>query len=412
MNYAELPLERLGIGQPVPVNILDARGNLLLRKGQVVASEQHREMLARHGASVLESDYRAWTRSHDRLISRMLRDGASVEQLHATPLPATIAESDYTIGFAIVGGWLDVHEVHKALLGQAGAARNAVERIEAVHARATTLLDADPDQSLFTLLQALPDLSVSYAAKHALLAAVLGELTMRRLDMPELLRPALFQAALTMNMAMARLQDELVRQTDELTPEQREAIATHAARSAEMLQAFGMDDPDVIDIVVGHHDVALPVRHERNRELRLVLHVVDQFIARMSPRATRIGASAPSATKSMVDLQSPEAARVATALGAAVGFYPPGTYVQLANGETAVVARRGAAAHAPVVVSLLKPDGLPLLQYAARDTAQRPFAVRMAVPAERVRVRISSRQMEAALARLAAATAAASGPSP
>lgn len=402
MKYVEIPLDRVAAGRPVPVNILDAKGNLLLRKGQSIASEPHKELLSRHGASVSESDYQAWTRSYDRLINRMMRDGASVEAMRAAPMPSEILDSDYVTGFEIVGGWLDIHEVHKGLLGQAANARHPVERMEAVHRRAITLLDADPDKALFELMQALPDLSVSYAAKHALLAAVLCELTARRLAVPDLLRPALFQAALMMNVAMARLQDELVRQTEELSAAQRDSIAAHAERGAEMLAGFGLDDEDVLDIVRGHHDIEQALRQPRNRLLRLILHVVDQFIARMSTRATRAAASASSVTKSMVDMASPEAAQVAFALGAAVGFYPPGTHVALVNGETAVVARRGHAAHAPLVVSLLKPDGLPLTQYKARDTANKECAVRNAISAERIRVKVNGRQIELALARLQA----------
>ena len=45
---------------------------------------------------------------------------------------------------------------------------------------------------------------------------------MRQLDMPELLRPALFQASAHDEYGHGAPADELVRQTDEFTPEQRE----------------------------------------------------------------------------------------------------------------------------------------------------------------------------------------------
>ena len=102
----------------------------------------------------------------------------------------------------------------------------------------------------------------------------------------------------------------------------------------------------------------------------------------------------------MVDLQAQDAARVAGALSAAVGFYPPGTYVSLANGETAVSVRRGSLAHAPMVVSLLRADGLSVMQYIARDTADKAFAVRAAVPAERLKITVNPKNLDAALGRL------------
>ena len=403
MNYTELPLARVASGQVVPVNIWDAKGNLLVRKGQAIASEQHKELLAAHGARVLDVDYKAWTRSYERLVNRLLRDGSSVEAIAKVAMPATIQDGDYAIGFDIVGGWLDVHEVHKALLSQGSAARSPLEKMESTHKRAMALLDANADHALFVLMQALPDLSVSYAAKHALLAAVLCDLAARKLQVSELLRPVLFQAALMMNISLARTQDELVRQTADPTPEQREEIAQHPARSVEILLGFGVDDPDLLDMVAGHHLIDLPSANPRNRECRLIMQVVDQFIAKMSTRATRAAASASSAAKSMVDMQAQDAARVAAALSAAVGFYPPGTYVSLANGETAVSVRRGTAAHAPLVVSLLRSDGLSVLQYVARDTADKTYAVRAAVPAERLKISVNPKNIEAALARMAPA---------
>ncbi|MBK9572302.1 MAG: hypothetical protein IPO43_06015 [Rhodoferax sp.] len=65
-------------------------------------------------------------------------------------------------------------------------------------------------------------------------------------------------------------------------------------------------------------------------------------------------------------------------MATAVSFYPPGTYVALANGEIAVSAQRGAAANTPMVVSAMHADGMPLGHYLLRDTSLRricdPFA--------------------------------------
>ncbi len=151
----ELPLQRIGAGRVVPVDVLDAKGNLLLRKGGSISSEQHKEQLAAHGACVRETDFKAWQRSYDRLINRMLRDGESLDAMAKAPMPSKIEDSDYAIGFEIQGGWLDVHEVHKALLYQGAEAKSPLNRIESVHSRAAELLRADVDAALFALFQAL-----------------------------------------------------------------------------------------------------------------------------------------------------------------------------------------------------------------------------------------------------------------
>ena len=401
----ELPLQRIGAGRVVPVDVLDAKGNLLLRKGGSISSEQHKEQLAAHGACVRETDFKAWQRSYDRLINRMLRDGESLDAMAKAPMPSKIEDSDYAVGFEIQGGWLDVHEVHKALLYQGADAKSPLDRIESVHSRAAELLRADVDAALFALFQALPDMSVSYGAKHALLAAVLCELTAQKLHVSELLRPVLFRAALLMNIGMARSQDEMARQTDRLTAEQQQLIDAHPARGVEILRGFGVIDEDLLDIVAWHHAIEQGSQVAGLSECRQVVHVADQFIAMMSTRATRDARSAPGAVKSIVLDAGEDEARIGGAMTTAVGFYPPGTYLSLANGETAVSVRRGASAHTPVVVSLLRADGMAMHQALLRDTSDKAFAARAPVAAERMKITVSRRIVDAALARVAASSA-------
>ncbi|MFN7369254.1 MAG: hypothetical protein ACK5SG_03355, partial [Burkholderiales bacterium] len=50
---------------------------------------------------------------------------------------------------------------------------------------------------------------------------------------------------------------------------------------------------------------------------------------------------------------------IATILIKEIGIYPPGSFVKLANGETAIVVRRGEAANSPVVAALSSGSGIP-----------------------------------------------------
>ena len=58
--YKPLSLESLALNQPVPVNIWDPKGVLLLRKGEHITSEQHRGLLMLHTPMVLAADWQAW----------------------------------------------------------------------------------------------------------------------------------------------------------------------------------------------------------------------------------------------------------------------------------------------------------------------------------------------------------------
>jgi hypothetical protein len=76
-----------------------------------------------------------------------------------------------------------------------------------------------------------------------------------------------------------------------------------------------------------------------------------------------------------------------------VGLYPPGTFVELANGESAVVIVRGAKAHTPIVASMRRKDGGLLMQPVRRDTLRPGFAVKRGVEPSHVRVLLNHRRI-------------------
>lgn len=404
MIYVELPLSRIAVGQPIPVNIFDGRGKLLIRKGQTITGEAHKEKLASHRAQVTELDLQAWQRSHDRLVYAMLRGGRSLEEILNTPLPGTILDVDYAVGFELTGGWLDLHEALNAVLYHGEGTRNAMQRLDAIQSRATALLRADPNAALFTLFQALPDATLPYSSKHALLAAVISDLTAQTLQVDALVRPVLFQAALTMNISIARLQDALVRQTGRPTADQQRKIVQHPARSVELLRGLGLVNEDLFDIVGGHRIPLDGTGLPRNLECRQILQTADQFIAKMAPRATRIGQMPILAAKSIVADPDGKPTRIGSAMSRAVGFYPPGTYVKLANGETAVAVRRGGSANAPLVISVIGAGGMAQGQYTGRDTTYPQYAVRAAVGAAQIKVRLDRDRLDRAADKLRLAT--------
>jgi HD-GYP domain-containing protein (c-di-GMP phosphodiesterase class II) len=400
MKYIALPLARIELGKPVPVNVWDAHGTLLIRKGQAITSEHHKEVLQQHGACATEPDFKAWQRAYDRQIYALFSRGASIGEISRSLMPTEILDIDYVVGFDIKGDWLDVHEVLNGLLQQGATARNPLERLEGVQKRATALLNADADECLFRLFQLLPDRSVAYSAKHALLSAALCELTAAKLQVADYVRPVLFQAALVMNIAMARDQDEMARQTIALTAEQRALIQTHPQRSVEVLRGYGVVNEDLLDMVGGHRAQDGFGGQDRNLECCQILSMADQFIAKMSARATRPALSAILAARSMFTEAGASMARIGSAMTTAVGFYPPGTYVTLANGETAVAVRRGPTANAPLVASVIDAKGTTLAQYVGRDTRDRAFAVTSPVSADALKLKVNPEKVEKALSRM------------
>ena len=388
MAHLPVPLSRVQLGRTMPVDIRTPDGRLLLRRGQVLQSEAQREMLASHQACMTESDAQAWQKAHEREMRTMRLNGVPMAEIVQAPLPAEILDTDYLEGRAVDGGWLDLQEILRGLLYQGADAAKPLPRLEGIEQKALSLLGQDPDECLFVLFQALPDLGMGYCATHALLSGVMSALTADKLTLPPGNRALLLRSALVMNIGMARPQDSLARQLNAPSPEQRSLITAHPPTSADILRGFGVQDPELLDIVQWHHAPQNTIGSaEQGINLQL-LHLADTLVAKMAPRISRPAMSALGAAKSLVLEATAQTQTQRIAMASVMGFYPPGTYVQLANGEVAVVIARGVRATAPHVASLINVKGMALGDYIYRDTRQAAYAVRAPLAASQVNVRV------------------------
>jgi HD-GYP domain-containing protein (c-di-GMP phosphodiesterase class II) len=395
LKYVPIPIAMLPVGQPLPVNVWNPDGLLLLRRGQPIVSEQHRDKLYAHNASTTEAEAQAWQRSYERMVHTLLQDGVDVHEIARMPMPGAIRERDYHTGEQLNGGWLDLQEVLRGILYQGGLALNPIHRLTAIENKARALLKEDADDSLFCLFQALADSSLGYCATHALLCAAVVELAALKLGWDLHQRQALMSAALTMNIGMAREQDVLARQSMAPTPAQRELIQDHPQLSEQILRGYGIEDADELDIVRWHHQPEAPEALPRTLPLRQLLRMTDVFVAMMAARRTREALSPLESAKSIyLQTEKEVTASVGAALTAAVGFYPPGTYVRLAGGETAVAVQRGQRANTPWVIVIIDKDGMPVFGTHCLDTSEPAHAIaapmvyrtgKVVVNAERVR---------------------------
>ena len=400
MKYVPIPVAMLEVGKPLPVNVVSDTGQLLLRKGQPIVSEQHRDKLHAFNASTSPSDAQAWQRAYERMVHELLRSGVDVQEIARMPMPAEIRESDYVVGRQFDGGWLDRQEVLRGILYQGGLAINPLQRLADIQKKAMSLLHADADDSLFCLYQALADDSLGYCATHALLCAVMCELTATKLGIDTAHRHSLVAAALTMNIGMARDQGSMARQSSDITEWQRTLIAEHPARGADILAGFGVDDVDQLDIVRWHHAPDHANAYPANHAARRLLALADSFVARTTARKTRASQSAVKAVKAMVLKAQGDELGVGSAMAQAVGFYPPGSYVQLVTGEMAISVMRGQRANMPWVITIADKDGIPAVKYQCKDTSDPALAIAAPVNYEKVKVAVSADKVRRARERI------------
>lgn len=247
----------------------------------------------------------------------------------------------------------------------------------------------DPDVALYVLIEANGSKVDHYSAQHAMTCMVIAELAALWMEWPQEERRVLALAALSMNLSITVLQDSLAKQSASLADGQRERVAAHAAASADMLVAAGVTDPLWLHVVRQHHALATPEalqESDAGPRLAELLRRVDIYSAKLSRRGSRQSVTPAMAARDACLDASGHPDSIGATLLRVVGLYPPGTFVELANGEAAVVIVRGGKAHTPVVASLRRKDGGLLMPPVRRDTLRMGFAVKRGVEPSRMRV--------------------------
>ena len=289
--------------------------------------------------------------------------------------------------------WSDLEAGLGIVVGSPASVQEFEQRIWQYDRWMQTLLQRDADVGLYLLFQLAMNSPVGYSASHALVCAVLCHLTASELALPQKERDSLVHAALTMNIAMTALQDQLAGQIERPNQEQQDAIRAHAVKGGMMLANFGVMDELWLDTVTAHHDEdttggELQALEPRVRLAR-ILRLVDRYAAMISPRKSRAGRSATDSVRAIVTDNAEHADEIGHALVRAVGLCPPGTFVRLDNGDIAVVMRRSRKANHPHVAIVLSETGQLLGQPRLHRTAHSDPQIRSALATSLVRVRLN-----------------------
>jgi HD-GYP domain-containing protein (c-di-GMP phosphodiesterase class II) len=277
-------------------------------------------------------------------------------------------ENDYE---DLLGLWADLESGLSVVLGSPDSVLEFESRICQYGRWMQSLLQRDPDLGLYLLFQLATNSSAGYSASHALICTVLCQLIADELQLAPGEYNSLVRAALTMNIGMTRLQDQLALQTEKLSPEQSEAIRNHGIKGQQLLTKLGISDALWLGIVADHHGEGADDTELRmltpDQRLTRILRVVDHYAAMISPRKSREGRSVTESVRSILSTGSGNTDEVGHALVRAVGMCPPGTYVQLEDKAVAVVTRRSSTPDLPHVAVVVDAQGTQL---------RRPFMLR------------------------------------
>lgn len=238
-----------------------------------------------------------------------------------------------------------------------------LDGLECLHTDLVHALDTHTESALLALLCPGAQAEQPYSATLAVTSAVVATLTARTIiGWTAVEHRYAGLAALTMNLRMIALQDELASQRQAPSTEQRAVMEGHARGSARLLSEAGVTDEVWLEAVSHHHDATCGSLAARSKGLQLarLLQRTELFVSQLRPPQPARAALSPALAAQMVYIGEdglPDEAGMQ--LVRALGVFPPGTVLRLIGGEIAVVVRRGMLANMPVVAMVADAQGQP-----------------------------------------------------
>lgn len=357
------------LGKPLPFSIYTQEQLLLLKKTTVVSSLKQLNILLERGVyrNLTEQEIQALKIPKENLAKLESNPFACirycVEKLH----PLTLAINSR-----------QAENAHFEIQNLAGLLKNVV-----------TL---DPNAALGAIHLMHSISLASYAVSHVIYTSIVSGLLARRRNLPDSEIEIIICAALTMNVNIMQLQDLLYEQSSPLTDDQRQQIYGHPESSASLLKDAGVHSESWLQIVTQHHEKNDGSGYPRNLsnddifEGAKIVALSDIYTSLITGRKHRPPILAHEAIKTLFAKRGGEIdEQLANQFIREIGVYPPGTLIQLENGEIALITKRSVTksnkTSGPYALSLVSPRGAKYQQSPTRDCSIDLFKIRKALDA-------------------------------
>jgi HD-GYP domain-containing protein (c-di-GMP phosphodiesterase class II) len=398
MDLIEIQSEQFFLGMSLRFTLRDSDGKILLIKGHTIEFSAQLDGIKNRKPIFVEIDQTdEGVRAMMSSISELNLAGAPIKDFSKYLGIKRSVHRDAKTSETLMQLWGDLESKLSGLLGSVNTASDLQNRVYELDQTMVQLLAQDTTAAQFLLFNRAVTHCESYSARHSLLCAILASSLADFFGLPEWERRSLTCATLTMNVAMTHLQDVLAMQKMSPNVLQRHDIDAHPARSHQLLVQAGVHDPHWLSIVAQHH-----THQESPAEFKLwpilpllckILQTVDRYTAAMSPRRSRPARTARDALRSVVIQAGANHNEVGTALVPLLGLSPPGTFVKLVNGETAVVLQRGVKPAEPIVACVLNRQDDPIAEPRVHRTSYEPFKVQSTLTAKSIRTHLNLEAM-------------------
>ena len=391
MNLVPLSIDSIHFGQPLPFVLRGADGALLAQKGFIIRNRADLNTLLARGVQLhVDTDesgesHRAYLAGLQRMLIADTNLG-EIASMKMSAAESTERDREDT-GPA---DWPALQERATQLL-RSPQPGDFGTRFQALHEELVRHSTQSPDATVLALVYLSAQETRLYSATHAMLVSCVCMIAAREvLRWPEARVLTLGRAALSMNVAMTELQDQLVQQAQPLTAAQIAAVESHAHRSETLLRQLGVADALWLEAVRNHHHrLPGPMADKTDaQQMARLIQRADIFAARLAPRIARLPMPVTAAMQASYYDEQQQVDEAGAALVKALGIYPPGAFVRLATQEIAIVLKRGPSATTPRVAVVMNRSGMPTGEMIPRNTAQPSCKITGPVAHKDVRVQL------------------------
>ncbi|HZD53193.1 MAG TPA: HD-GYP domain-containing protein [Woeseiaceae bacterium] len=214
-----------------------------------------------------------------------------------------------------------------------------------------------------------------YIYTHSVSSAIWATVMARHIGMPKEDIEAAGLGAMLLDIGKTRISNELLARPGPLTPEEMAHVRRHVEFGVELLEQSGKVDPRVLLMVRTHHE-----RHDGSgypcglSDLNIPVHgriagIVDFYDAVTSERPYARALSSYDCLRSLNRLAGKEfQAEMVEQFIQSIGFFPPGTLVELSDQSVAVViAQNRRHSLKPEVLVVMDPEKNLLRDFALLD---------------------------------------------
>ena len=354
MATVKISSNEIKIGKELPWTVYDVNGKLLLKIGTIINSQRQLDALLDRGL------YRT-----DKFVSKAPAKKKELLDDNASPF-----DLFNDIAFRL-------KHIFESIVRKDKKTSNRVLSL-CKDIQSLCTFDNDAALGAVHIVHGHP-----YTIYHPLHIAIICEVIGKALKYDKDGRLSLLAAAITGNIAMNELQELLQQQTSPLTDEQSLQINTHTTQSCELLKEAGVTDRDWLEGVLQHHEMVDGSGYPEGlsgdsiSQSAKIIAVADKYSALLSPRSYRGSLTAQEALKQFfVEKGQQYDERLSMLFIKELGIFPPGAFVKLLNGETAVVIKRGKENTLyPIVCSYIRSDGRPYGTPLKRNTNVKEYSI-------------------------------------